>query len=289
MANVSLAFLEPTISIWMADTMQVEEWQIGMIWLPAFIPYAFGVYSTVYLGNRYPKYQWMLAAIGLALSGSSCLLIPFCSSFWELFLPISILCYGVAQVDTAVLPMLGYIVDTQYASVYGSIYAIADISYSIAYAFGPIIAGNIVQTFNFTVLNVIIAISNIAYCPVLVAIKHIHDYKPFENNNNNNNSDPGRDDDASKKTPSASTAIISNHKVIVKTINSNPANNNFTASYQTSNPLDVNPWDDECKVITNPFLSSSSSSSTTTTTTTPATTSSAINSLEMSGYRTMYK
>lgn len=29
MANVSLACLEPTISIWMQDTMQAEEWQLG--------------------------------------------------------------------------------------------------------------------------------------------------------------------------------------------------------------------------------------------------------------------
>ena len=30
MANISLACLEPTISIWMKDTMQAEEWQLGM-------------------------------------------------------------------------------------------------------------------------------------------------------------------------------------------------------------------------------------------------------------------
>ena len=34
-ANISLAFLEPTISKWMAETMDAAEWQQGMIWLPA--------------------------------------------------------------------------------------------------------------------------------------------------------------------------------------------------------------------------------------------------------------
>ena len=31
-ANVSLAFLEPTISKWMNETMDAEEWQQGLIW-----------------------------------------------------------------------------------------------------------------------------------------------------------------------------------------------------------------------------------------------------------------
>ena len=41
-ANVSLAFLEPTISKWMDATMNAEEWQQGMIWLPAFFPHVAG-------------------------------------------------------------------------------------------------------------------------------------------------------------------------------------------------------------------------------------------------------
>lgn len=40
------------------------------------------------------------------------------------------ICFGIALIDTALLPTLGYLVDSRYVSVYGSIYAIADISYS---------------------------------------------------------------------------------------------------------------------------------------------------------------
>ena len=61
--------------------------------------------------------------------------------------PLSILCFGIALVDTALLPTLGFIVDTRYTSVYGSVYAIADISYSFAYSLGPIVAGNIVAKY----------------------------------------------------------------------------------------------------------------------------------------------
>ena len=47
-ANVSLAFLEPTISKWMDATMNAEEWQQGMIWLPAFFPHVAGTIFWVW-------------------------------------------------------------------------------------------------------------------------------------------------------------------------------------------------------------------------------------------------
>ena len=183
MANVSLAFLEPTISLWMEDTMHVEEWQMGLIWLPAFFPHVLGVYMTVKLADKYPRKMWQIAAVGLALEGLCSFLVPFSESFWFLILPISGICFGIALVDTALLPTLGYLVDTRYVSVYGSIYAIADISYSLAYAIGPIIAGGIVETIGFLALNICIAISNLCYVPVMSMLRHIYDYKPFEGEN----------------------------------------------------------------------------------------------------------
>lgn len=180
MANVSLAFLEPTISLWMEDNMHVEEWQIGMVWLPAFFPHVLGVYSTVALADKYPRYQWFFAASGLALEGLSSLILPMATSFWFLIIPISGICYGIALVDTSLLPTLGYLVDLRYVSVYGSIYAIADISYSLAYAMGPVIAGSIVESIGFTALNVCIALSNLLYVPVLASLRHVYDYEQME-------------------------------------------------------------------------------------------------------------
>jgi len=179
MANVSLAFLEPTIAIWMQDNMEVEEWQIGMIWLPAFFPHVAGVWTTVRIADRYPKLQWAIAGIGLAIEGICSFMVPFSTSFWGLFLPISGICFGIALVDTAILPLLAHIVDTRYVSVYGSIYAIADISYSLAYAFGPIIAGGIVESIGFLALNIVIAISNLAYVPVLSILKDTYEMRTY--------------------------------------------------------------------------------------------------------------
>lgn len=184
MSNVALAFLEPTISLWMEDNMTTENWKIGMIWLPAFFPHVFGVIITVKMARRYPQHQWRMAAFGLALEGLSCFIIPFTTSYKMLMIPICIICFGIALIDTALLPTLGYLVDTRYVSVYGSIYAIADISYSLAYAVGPIIAGGIVEVIGFTALNFIIAFTNLAYVPVLRYLSNVYEFKPFESEAN---------------------------------------------------------------------------------------------------------
>ncbi|KAK3090761.1 hypothetical protein FSP39_014410 [Pinctada imbricata] len=139
MSNVSLAFLEPTIALWMEGTMDASEWEIGFVWLPAFLPYIGGVYLTVKLARSYPKYQWLITTVGLVIE------------------------------------------DLRYVSVYGSVYAIADISYSLAYALGPVMAGQIVQAIGFTWLNVAIFLSNVLYAPLMLMLRTIYKYKTFEN------------------------------------------------------------------------------------------------------------
>ncbi|TMW44876.1 hypothetical protein DOY81_010044 [Sarcophaga bullata] len=184
MSNVALAFLEPTISLWMEDNLTTDNWKIGMVWLPAFFPHVLGVVITVKMAKKYPQHQWLMAAGGLALEGLSCFIIPFSTSYQMLMIPICIICFGIALIDTALLPTLGYLVDVRYVSVYGSIYAIADISYSIAYAVGPIIAGGVVEAIGFTALNFLIAFSNLLYVPLLRKLRNIYDFKPFENEAN---------------------------------------------------------------------------------------------------------
>ncbi|XP_061704271.1 vesicular acetylcholine transporter [Cydia pomonella] len=190
MSNVALAFLEPTISFWMEDNLTKDNWKIGMIWLPAFFPHVLGVIITVKMARKYPQHQWLMAAGGLALEGLCCFIIPFANSYKMLMIPICGICFGIALIDTALLPTLGYLVDVRYVSVYGSIYAIADISYSFAYAVGPIIAGEVVEAIGFTALNLFIAFSNLLYAPVLMYLRHIYDFKPFENEANILMADP---------------------------------------------------------------------------------------------------
>ena len=65
-------------------------------------------------------------------------------------------------------------------SVYGSVYAIADISYCAAYAVGPIIAGHIVEAMGFTALNFSVAILSLAYAPALYFLRGMHTYQNYD-------------------------------------------------------------------------------------------------------------
>ncbi|XP_077999487.1 putative vesicular acetylcholine transporter-B [Glandiceps talaboti] len=177
-ANVSLAFIEPTIGIWMRDTMASPSWQQGVIWLPAFVPHVLGVILTVKLATNYPHYQWIYAALGLFIIGAFTIVVPFSQSFGVLVIPLCGICFGIALIDTALLPTLGFLVDVRHVSVYGSVYAIADISYCLAYAFGPILAGEIVRGIGFMWLNIIIGLISILYCPFLLILRKVYDMKP---------------------------------------------------------------------------------------------------------------
>ena len=132
------------------------------------------------MARKYPEWQWLLAMIGLALEGVSCIFLPFSANYFVLMLPICVICFGIALIDTALLPTLGFIVDKKYTSVYGSVYAIADISYCAAYAFGPVVAGWVVEHWSFTTLNIIVAVLSLAYAPVIYYLKDMHSYKKYE-------------------------------------------------------------------------------------------------------------
>ncbi|VDL78614.1 unnamed protein product [Nippostrongylus brasiliensis] len=151
-------------------------WLVGVIWLPAFFPHVLGVYVTVRLLKAFPNHTWAIATVGLAMEGISCFAVPYTTSVLQLIVPLSFVCFGIALIDTSLLPMLGHLVDTRHVPVYGSVYAIADISYSLAYAFGPIIAGWIVGNMSFFALNIIIFLSNLLYTPIISLLKKVDGY-----------------------------------------------------------------------------------------------------------------
>ncbi|XP_028826009.1 probable vesicular acetylcholine transporter-A [Denticeps clupeoides] len=182
--NIPLAFLEPTIANWMERTMHATQWEMGLTWLPAFFPHVLGVYVTVKLAARYPNLQWFYGALGMVVIGASSCTVPACTSFGQLVLPLCGICFGIALVDTALLPTLAFLVDVRHASVYGSVYAIADISYSVAYALGPVAAGQIVHSLGFAQLNLAMGLANVLYAPALLLLRHVCQMKASHSERN---------------------------------------------------------------------------------------------------------
>lgn len=174
MANLPLAFTQPNIAVWMKTTMGASESEIGYVWLSGFIPHISGVYFTVLLIKKYSQHQYLFLMVGLTIEAISCLSIPFITNYFVLMIPISIICFGYGLIDATVLPTVAYLVDTRHAKVYGSVYAIIDISYSVCYAFGPMISGLILHFIGFKGLSIILTVILITFVPFLLFLRKIY-------------------------------------------------------------------------------------------------------------------
>ena len=225
-ANVNLAFLEPTIATYMKTTMGADEWAIGLVWLPAFFPHVLGVFVTVKLMRAFPRRQWLITAVGILIEGSSCLIIPACKNFVALIFPLMIDCFGIALVDTAIMPTLAYLVDVRHVSVYGSVYAIADISYSLAYAFGPVIGDWIYHGSSFLTLNIVIFVVCLLYAPVLALLRNVYAYMNFEEEDEAAPGVDGTGHPASEAKPIATAATTDYRSYMMSTIK--PGNGSAT-------------------------------------------------------------
>nr|XP_033805378.1 LOW QUALITY PROTEIN: chromaffin granule amine transporter [Geotrypetes seraphini] len=168
-ANMGVAMLEPTLPIWMMETMCSPNWQLGMGFLPASIAYLIGTNLFGVLAHKMGR--WLCSMIGMALVGISLLCVPLARDIYGLIAPNGGLGFAIGMVDSAIMPVMGYLVDLRHASVYGSVYAIADVAFCMGFAIGPSVGGVIVKAIGFPWLMVIIGIINITYTPLCIFLR----------------------------------------------------------------------------------------------------------------------
>ncbi|XP_062452652.1 chromaffin granule amine transporter [Rhea pennata] len=163
-ANMGVAMLEPTLPIWMMQTMCSPKWQLGMAFLPASVSYLIGTNLFGILAHKMGR--WLCSLIGMVVVGISLLCVPLATNIYGLIAPNGGLGFAIGMVDSSMMPIMGYLVDLRHTSVYGSVYAIADVALCMGFAIGPSTGGAIVQAIGFPWLMVIIGVINIAYAPL---------------------------------------------------------------------------------------------------------------------------
>ncbi|KAM6369837.1 chromaffin granule amine transporter [Pluvialis apricaria] len=163
-SNMGVAMLEPTLPIWMMQTMCSPKWQLGMAFLPASISYLIGTNLFGILANKMGR--WLCSLIGMAVVGISLLCVPLAKNIYGLIGPNGGLGFAIGMVDSSMMPIMGYLVDLRYTSVYGNVYAIADVAFCMGFAIGPSTGGAIVRAIGFPWLMIIIGVINIAYAPL---------------------------------------------------------------------------------------------------------------------------
>ncbi|KAG7462434.1 hypothetical protein MATL_G00184840 [Megalops atlanticus] len=125
------------------------------------------------IADKYTEEAERSRALGIALafiSFGSLVAPPFGGILYEFagkrvpFLVLACICFAD--------------VDVRHVSVYGSVYAIADISYCVAYALGPVVAGQIVHDLGFVQLNLGMGLANVLYAPALLLLRNVCQLKP---------------------------------------------------------------------------------------------------------------
>ncbi|NXA59122.1 VMAT1 protein, partial [Mohoua ochrocephala] len=191
-SNMGVAMLEPTLPIWMLQTMCSPQWQLGMAFLPASISYLIGTNLFGILANRMGR--WLCSMIGMAVVGISLLCVPLATNIYGLIGPNAGLGFAIGKlggavaalgaapqeqrglrnpsllrpgmVDSSMMPIMGYLVDLRHTSAYGTVYAIADVAFCMGFAIGPSTGGAIVRALSFPWLMVMVGVLNVAYAPL---------------------------------------------------------------------------------------------------------------------------
>ncbi|CAL8361889.1 unnamed protein product [Boreogadus saida] len=168
--NMAIAMMEPTLPIWMMETMCARKWQLGVAFLPASISYLIGTNIFGTLANKIGR--WLCAMIGMFVVGLSVICVPFATNIYGLIIPNFGVGFAIGMVDSSMMPIMGYLVDLRHVSVYGSVYAIADVAFCLGFALGPSIGGSIAENIGFPWLMTIIGIIDILFAPLCIFLRN---------------------------------------------------------------------------------------------------------------------
>ncbi|NXF90632.1 VMAT2 protein, partial [Eubucco bourcierii] len=157
-ANMAIAMLEPALPIWMMETMCSKKWQL------ASISYLIGTNLFGMLAHKMGR--WLCALLGMLIVGISILCVPFAKNIYGLIAPNFGVGFAIGMVDSSMMPIMGYLVDLRHVSVYGSVYAIADVAFCMGFAIGPSAGGAIAKAIGFPWLMTIIGIVDILFAPL---------------------------------------------------------------------------------------------------------------------------
>ncbi|CAD6244691.1 GSCOCG00013424001-RA-CDS [Cotesia congregata] len=168
-ANMGIAMLEPSLPIWMMDTMGASRWKQGATFLPASISYLIGTNLFGPLGHRMGR--WLASLVGLIVIGFCLMCIPLATNINHLIMPNAGLGFAIGMVDSSMMPELGYLVDIRHTAVYGSVYAIGDVAFCLGYVVGPALSGTLVNTIGFEWMLFGTAMLCFMYAPLMYFLK----------------------------------------------------------------------------------------------------------------------
>ncbi|XP_078420783.1 synaptic vesicular amine transporter isoform X2 [Cetorhinus maximus] len=136
----------------------------GIAFVPASVSYLIGTNIFGVLAHRMGR--WLCSLLGMIIVGISIVCVPLAKNIYGLIVPNFGVGFAIGMVDSSMMPIMGYLVDLRHVSVYGSVYAIADVAFCMGFALGPSSGGAIAKTIGFPWLMTMIGIIDILYAPL---------------------------------------------------------------------------------------------------------------------------
>ncbi|TRY76803.1 hypothetical protein TCAL_10456, partial [Tigriopus californicus] len=164
-----MAMLEPCLPIWLMNKFNPPTWQLGVVFLPDSIGYFVGANFFGPIALHYGR--WSIAMAAMICVGFSAIMITLATVMWDLIFPHYFLGLGIGIVDSSLMPLLAQLADINHGSDYGSVYALAQTSVSLAYSLGPLFGAHLAQRIGFPKVLQALGIINVAYSPILFLLK----------------------------------------------------------------------------------------------------------------------
>ncbi|XP_044138712.1 chromaffin granule amine transporter-like [Bufo gargarizans] len=168
--SMSFGVVEPTLPIWMIQTMCSPTWQLGLVFIFSSTMYL--LCTNLFGSLAYKMGRWLCAFLGMIVMGIGLFLLPLASNIYGLIGPMAALGLSFGMVDTSISPIMGQLVDLRHTSVYGGIYAVLNIALCVGFAVGPLCGGAIAEAIGFPWLLRITGLVNIIYCPLCLLLRN---------------------------------------------------------------------------------------------------------------------
>ncbi|KAF7253422.1 Synaptic vesicular amine transporter [Varanus komodoensis] len=143
--------------------------RLSVAFIPASVSYLIGTNIFGVLAHKMGR--WLCALTGMAIVGISILCVPLAKNIYGLIAPNFGVGFAIGMVDSSMMPIMGYLVDLRHVSVYGSVYAIADVAFCMGFALGPSVGGAIAKAIGFPWLMTIIGIIDILFAPLCLFLR----------------------------------------------------------------------------------------------------------------------
>ncbi|CAF1620471.1 unnamed protein product [Adineta ricciae] len=167
----SAAILETILPIHMMIKWMSPSWLQGTV----LLPFAVAMFLSLNIFGRlnFRMGRWFCTLLGMEVIGVGLISITQVQVVSILIIPVTLFGMGIGMVSSSMVTGLIQIVDVRYASGYGNVFSLFDMTLCLSFILGPIISGYALRLIGFDWVLYIVATLNIMYAPLLLLIRKV--------------------------------------------------------------------------------------------------------------------